>query len=145
MKLININLKTIKDITINDIRAIVLYQQNKRTPVFSDNVSLHISDEAMAAISNIVETDLLASGEWILFENYQDWISEDKNFRAYGNNSQLSQIAIDHPEFLVSLNEPPKNPRFVYGDNWEVYFNTFMEGAKEYLESIGCLIEEKPV
>ena len=144
MKIINTVTKEIKDITLSKVKVVVYSQANKYSAISNTSINAQLTDTTNQSILDLIIADFLIE-DWILLSNYKDWIDDNKVFRCSGNNSQLSQIVIEHPEILVLLNEPPKNPRYILGEFWEVYFNTFTEGSREYLESIGCLIENKPI
>ena len=96
-------------------------------------------------VSQIIDEYLALNTDWITLENYVDWQHLEYNYRVIANVEQRDIISNTNPQFLVVLNEEPINPRYQIGEYWVVYLKSFVEGSQDWLISIGCKIENKPL
>jgi hypothetical protein len=141
MKVINTRTFEIKEISIDSIKLLIIEQASKYDKSNAYNQLFEVSDSLK---QSIVQEYVNTLGEdWIDYNNFNDWLYPEKEYRISTNVDQRDSISNDHPEFLVMLNEQPKNPRAKFNLVWEVYLNNFAEGAKEYLWSLGVKIESQ--
>lgn len=143
MKIINKVTHEIKDINITDCVSLTKYQKccydNKIDNIYEQ---FTISE---SVVSQILDEYLALNTDWITLENYVDWQHLEYNYRIIANVEQRDIISNTNPQFLVFLNEEPINPRYQIGEYWVVYLKSFVEGAQDWLISIGCKIENKPL
>jgi len=150
MKIIDTTTKQIIDITNIDFYRNLInasQQENKYSPESPILIGCEIIATLKETVDEMLVNAILTTPEYVNFvklSEYNDWKYPDRAFRIAANSEQRDTIADIHPELLVSLNEGIPNPKVKLGNIWLVYVNSFLEGAREYLESIGCIIESNP-